>query len=152
MHSEPNFSLPWQRRRQYSSTSSGFAIPGHRRILTNAHSVDHFTQVGRSRHVGRYLALFPCTCWRHMLHSSVAHAAWHLGTPLLLCRRGSMPASLSVQVKVRRRGSESKFVAKVLAVGAECDIGEPCRGLQLFSAPHCMCHEAQHTSAFSSWS
>eukprot|EP00891_Asterochloris_glomerata_P006135 jgi/Astpho2/6135/fgenesh1_pm.00084_%23_26_t len=69
VHSEPNFSLPWQRRRQYSSTSSGFAIPGHRRILTNAHSVDHFTQV-----------------------------------------------------KVRRRGSESKYVAKVLAVGAECDI------------------------------
>ena len=44
MHSEPNFSLPWQRKRQYSSTSSGFIISG-KRILTNAHSVDHHTQV-----------------------------------------------------------------------------------------------------------
>ncbi len=28
------------------------------------------------------------------------------------------------QVKVRRRGSDTKFVAAVLAVGTECDIGE----------------------------
>lgn len=28
VHTEPNFSLPWQRRRQYSSTSSGFIIEG----------------------------------------------------------------------------------------------------------------------------
>jgi S1-C subfamily serine protease len=46
VHSEPNFSLPWQRKRQYSSTSSGFIISG-RRILTNAHSVDHHTQARR---------------------------------------------------------------------------------------------------------
>lgn len=44
VHSEPNFSLPWQRKRQYSSTSSGF-ITADKRILTNAHSVDHHTQV-----------------------------------------------------------------------------------------------------------
>lgn len=43
-HSEPNFSLPWQRKRQYSSSGSGFAIEG-RRLLTNAHCVDHATQV-----------------------------------------------------------------------------------------------------------
>eukprot|EP00884_Botryococcus_braunii_P012079 jgi/Botrbrau1/20872/Bobra.0135s0007.1 len=67
-HSEPNFSLPWQRKRQYQSTSSGFVI-GNNRILTNAHSVDHHTQV-----------------------------------------------------KVRRRGSDEKYVARVLAVGTECDI------------------------------
>ncbi|KAK9863347.1 hypothetical protein WJX84_008229 [Apatococcus fuscideae] len=67
-HSEPNYSLPWQRKRQYTSTSSGFVIDGNR-ILTNAHSVDHHTQV-----------------------------------------------------KVRRRGSDTKYMAKVLAVGAECDI------------------------------
>ena len=45
-HSEPNFSLPWQRKRQFSSSGSGFVIEG-RRILTNAHCVDHHTQVGR---------------------------------------------------------------------------------------------------------
>ena len=43
-HTEPNYSLPWQRKRQVASTSSGFIIPG-RRVLTNAHSVEHHTQV-----------------------------------------------------------------------------------------------------------
>lgn len=67
-HSEPNFSLPWQRKRQFQSSGSGFIIPG-RRILTNAHCVDHHTQV-----------------------------------------------------KVKRRGTDTKFVASVLSIGAECDI------------------------------
>ena len=39
-HTEPNYSLPWQMRRQNSSTSTGFVISG-RRILTNAHCVDN---------------------------------------------------------------------------------------------------------------
>mmetsp|Transcript_35789 Transcript_35789/g.90257 ORF Transcript_35789/g.90257 Transcript_35789/m.90257 type:complete len:557 (-) Transcript_35789:239-1909(-) len=70
VHCEPNFSLPWQRKRQYSSNSSGFVIcTDRRRILTNAHSVEHHTQV-----------------------------------------------------KVKRRGSDEKFVASVLSVGTECDI------------------------------
>uniref|UniRef100_A0A1J3FSX6 Protease Do-like 9 n=1 Tax=Noccaea caerulescens TaxID=107243 RepID=A0A1J3FSX6_NOCCA len=30
VHTEPNFSLPWQRKRQYSSGSSGFIIGGRR--------------------------------------------------------------------------------------------------------------------------
>ncbi|XP_023752356.1 protease Do-like 9 [Lactuca sativa] len=67
-HTEPNFSLPWQRKRQYSSSSSGFVISG-RRVLTNAHSVEHYTQV-----------------------------------------------------KLKKRGSDTKYVATVLAVGTECDI------------------------------
>ena len=67
-HTEPNYSLPWQRKRQIASTSSGFIIDG-RRILTNAHSVEH-----------------------------------------------------STQVKVKHRGSDTKYVAKVLAIGAECDL------------------------------
>ncbi|GJY75382.1 protease Do-like protein 9 [Tanacetum coccineum] len=68
VHTEPNFSLPWQRKRQYSSSSSGFIISG-RRVLTNAHSVEHFTQV-----------------------------------------------------KVKKRGSDVKYLANVLAIGTECDI------------------------------
>ncbi|KAL1541522.1 Protease Do-like 9 [Salvia divinorum] len=67
-HSKPNFSLPWQRNRQNSSTSSGFVIKG-RRVLTNAHSVEHYTQV-----------------------------------------------------KLKKRGSDTKYVATVLAIGEECDI------------------------------
>ncbi|KAL1333996.1 hypothetical protein AAHE18_11G144300 [Arachis hypogaea] len=68
VHTEPNFSLPWQRKRQYSSSSSGFVIGG-RRLLTNAHSVEHYTQV-----------------------------------------------------KVKKRGSDTKYLATVLAIGTECDI------------------------------
>ncbi|KAG8638828.1 hypothetical protein MANES_14G068600v8 [Manihot esculenta] len=68
VHTEPNFSLPWQRKRQYSSSSSGFVIGG-RRILTNAHSVEHYTQV-----------------------------------------------------KLKKRGSDTKYLATVLAIGTECDI------------------------------
>uniref|UniRef100_A0A804PZG0 Protease Do-like 9 n=1 Tax=Zea mays TaxID=4577 RepID=A0A804PZG0_MAIZE len=69
VHTEPNISLPWQRKRQYSSSSSGFIISG-RRVLTNAHSVEHYTQV-----------------------------------------------------KLKKRGSDTKYLATVLAIGTECDIG-----------------------------
>ena len=68
VHSEPNFSLPWQRRRQNASSSSGFIISG-KRVLTNAHSVDFATQV-----------------------------------------------------KVKRRGSDTKYVAQVLSIAPECDL------------------------------
>ncbi|KAK8586905.1 hypothetical protein V6N13_085921 [Hibiscus sabdariffa] len=68
VHTEPNYSLPWQRKRQYSSSSSGFIIGG-KRVLTNAHSVEHYTQV-----------------------------------------------------KLKKRGSDTKYLATVLAIGTECDI------------------------------
>mmetsp|Transcript_110480 Transcript_110480/g.285592 ORF Transcript_110480/g.285592 Transcript_110480/m.285592 type:complete len:536 (+) Transcript_110480:44-1651(+) len=70
VHSTPNFSLPWQRRRQERSSGSGFCIDSTRRIvITNAHCVE-----------------------------------WH------------------AQVKLQRRGSDVKHLAKVLSVGWECDL------------------------------
>jgi len=48
VHTEPNYSLPWQNKRQYASTSSGFIIwgpEGQRWLLTNAHSVEYHSQV-----------------------------------------------------------------------------------------------------------
>lgn len=48
VHTQPNYSLPWQRKRQYSSTSSGFMVKGPRGenwLLTNAHSVEYHSQV-----------------------------------------------------------------------------------------------------------
>jgi hypothetical protein len=47
VHTEPNHSMPWQRKRQYPSSSSGFvaAVGDQKWILTNAHSVDYHTQV-----------------------------------------------------------------------------------------------------------
>ena len=63
-HTEPNYSLPWQRKRQISSTSSGFVISTKdRQILTNAHSVEYHTQVKVKRcgsdekHVARVLSI-----------------------------------------------------------------------------------------------
>lgn len=71
IHTEPNFALPWQRKRQNSSSSSGFVCThkGKRYLLTNAHSVEYHTQV-----------------------------------------------------KVKRRGDDRKFLAKVLAIGIDCDV------------------------------
>lgn len=48
VHTEPNYSLPWQRKRQENSTSTAFMVAGpqgERWLLTNAHSVDYHTQV-----------------------------------------------------------------------------------------------------------
>ncbi|XP_059625758.1 protease Do-like 2, chloroplastic [Cornus florida] len=67
-HTAPDYSLPWQKQRQYTSTGSAFMI-GEGKLLTNAHCVEHDTQV-----------------------------------------------------KVKRRGDDTKYVAKVLARGVECDI------------------------------
>ncbi|XP_020550799.1 protease Do-like 2, chloroplastic [Sesamum indicum] len=67
-HTAPDYSLPWQKQRQYTSTGSAFMI-GDGKLLTNAHCVEHNTQV-----------------------------------------------------KVKRRGDDTKYVAKVLARGVECDI------------------------------
>ncbi|KAK4441734.1 Protease Do-like 2, chloroplastic [Sesamum alatum] len=67
-HTAPDYSLPWQKQRQYTSTGSAFMI-GQGKLLTNAHCVEHDTQV-----------------------------------------------------KVKRRGEDTKYVAKVLARGVECDI------------------------------
>ncbi|XVF21883.1 hypothetical protein REPUB_Repub12eG0127700 [Reevesia pubescens] len=67
-HTAPDYSLPWQKQRQYTSTGSAFMI-GDGKLLTNAHCVEHDTQV-----------------------------------------------------KVKRRGDDTKYVAKVLARGVDCDI------------------------------
>lgn len=72
VHSRPNFELPWQRRKETSSKSSGFAVQtesGARWLLTNAHSVSYATEV-----------------------------------------------------QVKRRGDDQKYLARVLAVGTECDV------------------------------
>lgn len=67
-HSEPNFNMPWQRRKQESSTSSGFVIhttnrhrpnqPARSYILTNAHSVEYgsIIQVKKRQSEKKYLA------------------------------------------------------------------------------------------------
>ncbi|KAK8654372.1 hypothetical protein V6N13_128341 [Hibiscus sabdariffa] len=67
---EPDYSLPWQKKRLYESTGSAFMI-GDRKLLTNAHCV------------------------------TVNH---------------------DTLVQVKRRGDDTKYVAKVLARGVDCDL------------------------------
>ncbi|CAD6215405.1 unnamed protein product [Miscanthus lutarioriparius] len=67
-HIAPDYGLPWQKQRQHSSSGSAFMI-GDGKLLTNAHCVEHDTQV-----------------------------------------------------KVKRRGDDKKYIAKVLARGTECDL------------------------------
>ncbi|XP_062230746.1 protease Do-like 2, chloroplastic [Phragmites australis] len=67
-HIAPDYGLPWQKQRQHASSGSAFMI-GDGKLLTNAHCVEHDTQV-----------------------------------------------------KVKRRGDDKKYIAKVLARGIECDL------------------------------
>jgi S1-C subfamily serine protease len=49
VRTEPNLSMPWQMKRQYSSTASGFIISGNR-IVTNAHAVSFQTSIRVRKH------------------------------------------------------------------------------------------------------
>jgi S1-C subfamily serine protease len=65
---EPDYSMPWQMKKQKRSTSSGFVI-SDRRIITNAHAIANQTSI-----------------------------------------------------MVRKHGDAKRYIAKVLAVGHECDL------------------------------
>lgn len=54
-----------------------------------------------------------------------------------------------LQVKVRRRGSDKKFVASVLAVGTECDIGELLGLIMLDLSVQEKCCTQQHSGCSS---
>lgn len=99
VHSNPNFSLPWQRKRQFTSTSSGFLVraeDGQRWLLTNAHSVEYHAQVrGLTRnvycpvsccHQCSDMANHPCSLcyWGHPPESSEPHAT-NLSVWCLIC-------------------------------------------------------------------
>lgn len=49
VRTEPNLSMPWQMKRQYSTTASGFAISDNR-IVTNAHAVAFQTSIRVRKH------------------------------------------------------------------------------------------------------
>ena len=115
VHTEPNYSLPWQRKRQFATTSSGFIVDsgGERPyLLTNAHSVEYHSQVPPM--------ICPCRCLA--MHS--VFAKW-LSLPnyqLMAALCCVHDVHLHMQVKVKRRGDDQKFLANVLAIGTECDI------------------------------
>jgi len=49
VRTEPNLSMPWQMKRQYSTTASGFAV-SEKRIVTNAHAVAFQTSIRVRKH------------------------------------------------------------------------------------------------------
>lgn len=49
VRTEPNLSMPWQMKRQYSTTASGFAV-ADKRIVTNAHAVAFQTSIRVRKH------------------------------------------------------------------------------------------------------
>lgn len=49
VRTEPNLSMPWQMKRQYSTTASGFAI-SEKRVVTNAHAVAFQTSIRVRKH------------------------------------------------------------------------------------------------------
>jgi len=64
-HCQPNYSQPWCSDAQTSSTSTAFPIQlagGEKRLITNAHSVEHsaLVQVKRHQHEQKYVAKVLC--------------------------------------------------------------------------------------------
>jgi len=49
VRTEPNITMPWQMKRQYSTTASGFVVDD-RKIVTNAHAVSFQTSVRVRKH------------------------------------------------------------------------------------------------------
>lgn len=86
VHTEPNYSLPWQRKRQVTSTSTGFVIAGAGRwLLTNAHSVDYATQVGVARAGGGGRQTTACTKFYAFAALALSHCHTCSLTPFSTC-------------------------------------------------------------------
>ena len=72
VHTEPNYSLPWQRKRQFATTSTGFMInaggAGVRWLLSNAHSVEYHSQVPASISILLLVAAQPDMAWHATQH------------------------------------------------------------------------------------
>jgi S1-C subfamily serine protease len=108
VHTEPNASLPWQRRRQFSSTSSGFVVaglPAPSRLSSSSSSSSSGNGNNGSNANAETdddpFASLPPQRWILTNAHSVDH---------------------HVQVKVKRRGDDRKFLARVLSLGTDCDL------------------------------
>eukprot|EP00931_Biecheleriopsis_adriatica_P006254 TRINITY_DN107683_c0_g1_i1.p1 TRINITY_DN107683_c0_g1~~TRINITY_DN107683_c0_g1_i1.p1 ORF type:complete len:539 (-),score=111.66 TRINITY_DN107683_c0_g1_i1:142-1758(-) len=96
-HTQPNYSQPWCTDAQTSSTSSGFPIrlpSGEKRLITNAHSVEHATlvQVKRHHHEQKWVAKVLCIgpdCDLALLEVP-SPDFWKGLTPLEIC--GDLPS------------------------------------------------------------
>ncbi|CAF2305037.1 unnamed protein product [Brassica napus] len=90
-HTAPDYSLPWQKQRQFTSTG---------RQLSSFSDSFYFSLS---------LAYIACVC-----------SAFMIGDGKLLTNAHCVEHD--TQVKVKRRGDDRKYVAKVLVRGVDCDI------------------------------
>lgn len=136
VHTEPNYSLPWQRKRQFASTSSGFVIngpKGERWLLTNAHSVEYHSQVKvrekeregerrrrRRKRGGRKRGRRRRRREKEKEKEGSKKTKTNLFSFSFPFERKNPKSTKQKQVK--RRGDDTKFLAKVLAIGTECDV------------------------------
>ena len=77
----PTFSLPWQRKRQFTSTSSGFMVrseDGQRWLLTNAHSVEYHAQVPDQPSSNGRHACLPLDLYRTLRTSGSGYSLTHI--------------------------------------------------------------------------
>ena len=95
VHAEPNYALPWTVKPQNSSTATGFVID-----VGAMHSEFSEYLDNGAVDIGKKTDQTP----RRWILSN-AHAVQHAAV-----------------VQVRLRGSEEKFVARILCVGEECDL------------------------------
>ena len=106
-HTEPHYSLPWQMRRQTSSTSTGFVIEG-KRILTNAHCVDNFAVVkvkkraSSTKYVAEVIAIGrECVDGVGTLHPAVEeHARLSRRPPVARLRHDIWSATVGMDYRV----------------------------------------------------
>ena len=117
VHTEPNFSLPWQRKRQYASSSTAFAIArgfgsggGSSGGGGGGGKAANGKRGGKARAGGSGSGE----------GSSGGGEGGQGGGGWLLTNAHSV--SYHTQVKVKRRGDDRKFLARVLSVGVDCDV------------------------------
>jgi S1-C subfamily serine protease len=108
VHTEPNASLPWQRRRQFSSTSSGFVVSG----LPAAEATPRGGAGGAKKGGGNATPNPP----------TIADPDIDTLPPQRWILTNAHSVDHHVQVKVKRRGDDRKFLARVLSLGTDCDL------------------------------
>lgn len=138
-HTEPNWSLPWQRKRQMASTSSGFIIPGASWergaiIIAPAPPVDMPPVGGSALPSGG--AIRKAASGKGRRRFSLCDLRARRSTPELRPTHPLTPTythppgrrvltnahsvDFHTTVKLKHRGNDTKFIARVLSVGPEC--------------------------------
>ncbi|CAA6663481.1 unnamed protein product [Spirodela intermedia] len=115
-HTSPDYSLPWQKQRQFTSTGRHATSSS---LLSNYYIFPDFffsLLMRYRRWLLVRLMLMDCT----NINVTWLSSAFMIGDGKLLTNAHCVEHY--TQVKVKKRGDDTKFPAKVLARGVECDL------------------------------